>query len=319
MKKRFRSRKKKKNKVFLFIVITLISFYLTFNFLFNFFFKKHSENTKFTELLLNNNFKINNNVEDVFNVNLKQPLNLLNYNFNNIIKSDEEIANEKLETVLKEEPTKEPKEEVDVNKPIVYIYSTHQTEEYQISFKESYSITPTVMVASYILQENLNNLNIPTIVETESMAKIMKENDWNYAKAYRASRILMERAKETHPSLVYFIDLHRDSAPKSATTTTIDNKSYAKVLFVVGKDADKYDENLKFVTKINDKLKAVNPSLSRGIFLRTGSGSNGIYNQNFNSRTILIELGAQDNDIEEVSNTLKVLAHVLQDVIGEDN
>ncbi|MGM9834865.1 MAG: stage II sporulation protein P [Bacilli bacterium] len=321
MKKRFKSRKKKNNKLFLFILITIVSFYLCINFLFNTIFKKQTNNIKLVDLLLNNNLKINqDNMEDVFTVNLKQPLNLLNYNFNNMIKSDEEIDNERTEVVLNTEPVteEEQKEKFDVSKPLVYIYSTHQTEEYKMSYKESYSITPTVMIASYILQEKLNNLEIPTIVETENMAKIREENNWNYAKSYRASRLLMEKAKEENPSLIYFIDLHRDSAPKSATTAIINEKSYAKILFVVGKDADKYDENLKFVTKINDKIKSENPTLSRGIFLRTGSGSNGIYNQNFNSRTILIELGAQENDIEEVSNTIEVLSKILSEVIEED-
>ena len=63
------------------------------------------------------------------------------------------------------------------------------------------------------------------------------------------------------------------------TTTQIENKSYAKVLFVIGKDHENYEQNLKMATAINDYIKNINPKLTRGISLKGGSGVNGIYNQ----------------------------------------
>ena len=46
-----------------------------------------------------------------------------------------------------------------------------------------------------------------------------------------------------------------------------------------------------------------------------GSGVNGIYNQDFSPNTLLIELGGQYNSINEVNNTVLVLAEVLKEVI----
>ena len=40
--------------------------------------------------------------------------------------------------------------------------------------------------------------------------------------------------KEKYPSIIYFIDIHRDSIKRGQSTVTIGDKNYAKVLFVVG-------------------------------------------------------------------------------------
>ena len=99
---------------------------------------------------------------------------------------------------------------------------------------------------------------------------------------------------------------------------TIDGKSYARVMFLVGLEHDNYNANLKVATDINNLIKAKYPSLTRGIYKKSGPGVNGIYNQDFNSNCILIELGGQYNTMLEVSNTIDILAKILYDYIGEN-
>ena len=55
---------------------------------------------------------------------------------------------------------------IKVNEPVVYIYNSHQTEEYSSSNPLDYSVKPNVMIASYIMKEYMNNNGIPAIVET---------------------------------------------------------------------------------------------------------------------------------------------------------
>ena len=95
-----------------------------------------------------------------------------------------------------------------------------------------------------------------------------------------------------------------------ASTTTINNESYAKVLFVMGTNYDN-KKNLEMANALNDYLKKFDSTLSRGIMLRGGTGTGGIYNQNFSPNTVLIEVGGQYNTIQEVNNTLKVLAEAI--------
>lgn len=114
-----------------------------------------------------------------------------------------------------------------------------------------------------------------------------------------------------YSSLEYFIDIHRDSVSKNVSTINIDNKSYARILFVVGLEHSNYQENLDNVNKINALSEKYYPGLSRGIYKKSGSSVNGIYNQDIDSNVILIEIGAVDNNIEEVFNTLEALSNIL--------
>ena len=45
---------------------------------------------------------------------------------------------------------------------------------------------------------------------------------------------------------------------------------------------------------------------------------NVIFNQDLNPKAMLIELGGVDNTIEELNNTLEVLAKVLKEVLDEE-
>ena len=50
----------------------------------------------------------------------------------------------------------------EVKEPRVYIYNTHQLENYSATNFEDYNITPNVLMASYMLKEKLNKNNIPS-------------------------------------------------------------------------------------------------------------------------------------------------------------
>lgn len=208
------------------------------------------------------------------------------------------------------------KEVANSEKPVIYIYSTHDTEGYASSYFNIYNIKPDVKIASYYLQEKLNDLGLKTIVEKRVIKDALTKNGWVYKDSYKASRIYLEDTYKNNNSLKFFIDLHRDSSSKSKTTTTIDGKDYARVMFLVGLEHDNYNANLKVATNINDLIKNKYPNLTRGIYKKSGPGVNGIYNQDFNSNCILIELGGQYNTMLEVSNTIEVLAKILYDYIG---
>lgn len=125
----------------------------------------------------------------------------------------------------------------------------------------------------------------------------------------------MEQAKKEHPSLKFFIDLHRDAGSYERTTTEIDGIKYAKMMFVVGLKHENYQPNLDLANLLNEKIVAFDDSLSRGVLKKDNAGANGIYNQDFDPNTILIEVGGQYNNIEEVNNSLKVFASIIYDYL----
>ena len=203
----------------------------------------------------------------------------------------------------------------EIKPPLIYIYNTHQTEEYSASNILEYSIKPTVMMANYILEETFNKNNYHTIVEERSIKEILNSNNWKYANSYKASRILMESSKNTYPSIKYFIDIHRDSLTKEKTTIEINNKKYAKILFLIGLENPTYQSNLNFTEEINKLLNEKYPNLSKGIYKKSGPGVNGIYNQDFSPYVILVEMGGYENTPEEVMNSTLAFAECFMEVI----
>lgn len=311
MAKRFKTKNKMRlrYRMILFLIFLIISFFYFFDFLYNKFFLEMN-NDKLLSYLIDYNLNTNKDDELLYDIiNLNSTDFLLKYtlgveNEENDLEETEEVSG--VEASYVEDPY-----ESNVNDPIIYIYNTHQTEGYQKSNNASYNITPSVLMASYILRESLNDLGLPTMVETNNITEILRVHNWKYSYSYAASKILMQDAISKNSKLTYFIDLHRDSMNYDVTTTTINQKQYAKVLFVVGKDHDNYLENLAFAEAINGYMKEFNPDLTRGISLKGGSGVNGIYNQDIHPNTILVELGGQYNNIVEVNNTIEVLAEAI--------
>lgn len=203
--------------------------------------------------------------------------------------------------------------------PFIYIYNTYQTDKYVNSYYHSYNINSVVTQASFILQEYFKNYHISSIVETNSVAKTLKEHNISYSLSYRGSRILMEHAKKNNPSLDYFIDLGMSDDSKESTTITIDGIDYARILFIIGTENASYEENRKLANELHSRLENMYPGISRGISLRGGEGYHGIYNQDFSSHCLLIYVGGKENKLEEVNRSLKYLAEVIYDYLEDHN
>lgn len=253
----------------------------------------------------------------VTNIDLKKPISLFNNNL--LFESIKEIIGEKVsdEEILDESNTDLVFNEQS-NLPLVYIYNTHQTEEY-INNESTYDLKPTVYTAANYLKEVLERQGIKTIVEEANIKKYLDDNNLNYDDSYIASRYYLEQAKNNNPSLKLFIDLHRDALSHDAATVIYNNISYAKILFVVGADFNNYQKNLNFTESIN-KIVIDNYSfLTRGVLTKTGPLVNGVYNQDLGDNIILLEVGGNESTINEVANTLDLIGNVIVKKLGEEN
>lgn len=309
------------------IKLLLIIFLFSFSFCFTLkYFIKNIDNEKFLKILLHNsssyiekeksNHVFSELVNLITDIEIKNPVSLLK----NSYEGDDfyESITEYEDTLPTSNYIKDPYEDKEITNPIVYLYNTHQSEEYAYGKLEDYNVKPTVMMTSYILREKLNNNGISTIVEENDVTEFLRTNNWNYASSYKVTKILMEDAYSKNSGLMYFVDLHRDSAKKSVTSKTIDGKKYARILFIVGLENKNYKENLEMTEKINNMFNEKYPGLSRGIYKKQGKGVNGVYNQDFHPNTILIEVGGVDNTIDEVYNTCEAISEVLTEYIKED-
>ena len=257
---------------------------------------------EFTNLIINNTYKNSNIIKDIVDDTLKKtdPIKIMNTDYQKYINNIE------TEKVIKEDIS-----------PIIYLYNSHQTEEYSPSTYAEFSVNPTVIMNNYILEDIFNKNGYKTVVEESSIKEILNNNNWNYVYSYKASRILLEDSIIKYPTLKYFIDIHRDSLKRDKTTTTINNKDYAKIIFLIGLENPNYKENLEFTEKINNKINELYPGLSKGIYKKEGPGVNGVYNQDFSKYTILIEIGGYENTTTEVLNTSIAFSKCFMEVINE--
>lgn len=295
-------------KLILVVIIIIISFVITFKVLYDKIEIKVDNNT-YIDFLVKDTFS-NYNLNDI--KRLSSTEFLLKYSFG--IEKVNTGTNVDIVTPV----IKDGKEKNTNSKPKVYIFNTHQTEGYNSNFLEAFNINNTVYLASHILGEYLSDLGVATIVEENSIIDVLNTNGWKYGYSYKASRILLENAYKKNPSLDFFIDLHRDAASYDRTVTEIDGKKYAKILFVVGLEHENYEPNLQLAKTLNEKIKKIAPTLSRGVLEKKGPGVNGKYNQDFNKNTILIEVGGQYNYIEEVNNTLKIISKVIYEYLEDE-
>ena len=319
--------KKRIKKTFIYIVII----YLIFSITFYYSLKNNSaiNNTEFINFLLKGgnshligDYKlvniVNKSTKFLFNIDLTSPTSILD---TSIVSSNEESEHNddysNLEDLKKVSSYMSDPNPVDINNPIIYIYNSHQLENYNSSNLDIYGITPNVLMTSYLLKEKLNSKGISTIVEDTNLTEFLSLNNWDHSGSYKASRIFILDKKNKYSTLKYFIDIHRDSVSKNMTTININGKDYARILFVVGLEHDNYKDNIKISEDLNDLFNKYYKGLSRGIYKKEGPGVDGIYNQDISPNSILIEVGGVDNNIDEVLNTTEAISNILYYYIKE--
>lgn len=186
-----------------------------------------------------------------------------------------------------------------VDNPRVYIYSTHPNEKY---------IDNTISYASLILQEKLNSLQVETIVEERSVVEYLEDNNLAFDDSYKATReFLSDKLKIYDFDLI--IDLHRDAV--NNTTVKINNKEYAKIMFVQNVN---YKDNITLANKLNDILNEKYPGITRGIYNKYVDN----FNQDLNNNVLLIELGGNTNTFNQVNNSIDALANSIKELLNEN-
>lgn len=276
MKKHFKARKKKNKTFIIWFFIGLISL-LVNNSLVN---------------RVSKSYLINNDMKDFFNMRINSEKLLLSLGLNYKEAAKKTNSNDS-QAVFKE---------ITYAKPTIYVYNTHQTEEYTDG---------NVLQGAKYLKEKLEQSNISVIVEETDIAAVLKQKNYTYKDSYKITRELLK--KKINDNTVLYIDLHRDSSSYNVSTVKIDNLNYARMMFVIGGKHESYTSNYLIADNLNKLLTNKNNKLTRGIYVRQSSS----YNQDLNTNVILIELGGPHNNMEEVKRSIEVLADVILEYIAE--
>ncbi|ULT59298.1 stage II sporulation protein P [Neobacillus drentensis] len=222
----------------------------------------------------------------------------------------------------------------DDNKPItnpehktVMIYHTHSWESYLPVLKDAKNPDDAISSderANVIglgdrLARNLMRKGIGVDHDKTNMTQELLKKQWKPTQAYTESREIVEAAAAKNNELQYFIDIHRDSSRKQITTKTINGVSYAKLLFIIGRENKNYLENLEFAKALNAELEKKYPGLSRGVFLKSYKDGNGVYNQDISNKAMLLEIGGVDNNMDELHHTVDVFSDILANYYWKSN
>lgn len=281
MRKQFKSHKKRKNNFGLWLILVLFSFIVN-----NYLISKVSV-TYFLEGKTSELKKITLNSEKI----------LLSLGLNHKVKA-QNISSINLE---KEEDIPTFKE-IETIKPRIYIYNTHQTEEYKDG---------DVYEASKYLSSILSKKDLEVIVEDTNIKEALKVHNYTYNDSYKITRELL--TKNINDKTILYIDLHRDSSSYNVSTVEINGQKYARMMFVIGGKHKTSTRNYKIADELNKKLKNKNNKISRGIYVRESSS----YNQDLNSNILLIEVGGPHNTMEEIKRSLVILSDVILEYVGD--
>ena len=97
----------------------------------------------------------------------------------------------------------------------------------------------------------------------------------------------------------------------SRPTAEINGETVAKLMFVVGTNTaglkhDNWIQNLKFAIAVQQRAEEMYPGLFRDLHLSTSR-----YNQHTSNKSVILEVGATGNSIDEACLAMKYLASVL--------
>lgn len=195
-----------------------------------------------------------------------------------------------------------------------FVYFTHWQEAYKpilaASGEKVEVYHPEKNITSF--QEQITAQFALHNVETDFLTSDNPQN----TKDYHTVRPLVEKAlSQNNYDIV--LDIHRDSAKAKATTLQVGEESYAKIMLVVGGEHANYKWNEQLANKLSEQLNTIMPGISRGVFLKTGKGVDGVYNQDLNKNTVLIELGGIESTEVELNRTIAILAKAVSNVFNQ--
>lgn len=212
-------------------------------------------------------------------------------------------------------------EDVSVEKrtdgPQILIYHTHSQETFADSVPGDVqtSIVGVGERLAQILQEEYGY----QVLHHTGQYDVDSRDD-----AYGKSLPALKQILEENPTIEVVIDLHRDQMPEETKLVMdLDGRSTARFMFFNGLSRTKQSGdidylkneniNMNLATSFQMQLKCEEyyPGLTRKIYLKGYR-----YNMHLCPRTMLVELGAQNNTVEEAMNACDPLAHVIDMVLS---
>ncbi len=214
----------------------------------------------------------------------------------------------------------------DTDKPQVLIYHTHTSESflkydtgyfYESFYPRTTDTTENICAVGEEIAKQLNSAGIKTIHDTTL-------HDYpSYNGAYDRSYATVSEYLKKYPTIKVTLDIHRDGigtdTQKTKPVFTVDGRKAAQIMILSGYNYDGDEEfrdweyNLRFALQIQKTAADMYPNMVRPL-----NFSDFMYNMNINTGSLLIEMGAESNTLEEVRYSGYLLGKVLTEVLKKN-
>ena len=206
----------------------------------------------------------------------------------------------------------------------VLIMHTHGTEAYTQSPGHAY-----VASGEYRTTDSSANMlrvgqEICDILNDRGVSAVHSRtlNDYPaYNGSYNRALKDIQAHIQQYPTIQLVIDVHRDAIATGntyyKTVAEVDGQQTAQLMFVTGTDAgglshDYWQDNLAFQAQLHDRLNSTYPGIMRPMSIRASR-----FNQHIRKGSMLVEVGACGNTLEEALAAAQIFANTLADALLE--
>lgn len=205
--------------------------------------------------------------------------------------------------------------------PQILIYHSHSQEEFSDS-RPGIQEDTIVGVGDYLAQLLTEQYGYCVYHDKTTYDVVNGALDRN--EAYNCAAIGVEAILEKYPSIEVILDIHRDGVNENVhLVKEINGKPTAQIMFVNGISKTTMqgeisylknpyiEDNLAFSLMMQLKAEAYYPGFTRRIMIKAYR-----YNMHFRARTLLVEVGAQTNTLQEAKNAMEPLAVMLHETLS---
>lgn len=204
--------------------------------------------------------------------------------------------------------------------PEILIFHTHSQECF-VDSKEGDPNTSIVAVGDYLTELLETQYGFEVLHHTKEYDMIDGKLDRN--EAYSLALPDLKEILEENPSIQVILDIHSDGVKKDQhLVTDVDGKSTAQIMFFNGLSYlnavgdidylknDNLQGNLAFSFQLQKVAEEYYPGYARRIYLKGYR-----YNLHLLPKSVVIEVGAQTNTLQEELNAMEPLAFILNKVL----
>ena len=208
--------------------------------------------------------------------------------------------------------------------PQVLIVHTHGSEAYTMPPGQEYQATSEYRTTDTDYNVVRVGDEIATVLALYGISVVHDRSMYDYPQyngAYDRSLASIESYLEKYPTISFVLDIHRDAISDSEgnpykVISQEPEGTAAQLTLVMGSDGsglahESWKENVKLAAAVQNTILAEHPTLMRPITLR-----NSRYNQHCTTGSLLVEVGAAGNSLDEALLAARLFAKGFAETLG---